>query len=116
MKKIILLLICLFSLTACGNKLYKEKEKEVLNSDFITIEEKIKKLNDKLIMFPDSNTEDELITYLLVIRDNKDHFKNEELKDIQLIVTNDYQYELNSLGYNRDKVTIIINELLKKQS
>ena len=116
MKKIILLLICLFSLTACGNKLYKEKEKEVLNSDFITIEEKIKKLNDKLIMFPDSNTEDELITYLLVIRDNKDRFKNEELKDIQLIVTNDYQYELNSLGYNRDKVTIIINELLKKQS
>lgn len=116
MKKIILLLICLFSLTACGNKLYKEKEKEVLNSNFITIEENIKRLNDRLIMFPDSDTEDELITYLLVIRNNKDRFNNEELKDIQLTVTNDYQYELNSLGYNREEVTKIINELIKEQS
>ncbi len=116
MKKIILLLICLFSLTACGNKLYKEKEKEVLNSNFITIEENIKRLNDRLIMFPDSNTEDELITYLLVIRNNKDRFNNEELKDIQLTVTNDYQYELNSLGYDREEVTKIINELIKEQS
>jgi hypothetical protein len=116
MKKIILLLICLFSLTACGNKLYKEKEKEVLNSNFITIEENIKRLNDRLIMFPDSNTEDELITYLLVIRNNKDRFNNEELKDIQLTVTNDYQYELNSLGYDREEVTKIINELKKEQS
>ena len=116
MKKIILLLICLFSLTACGNKLYKEKEKEVLNSNFITIEENIKRLNDRLIMFPDSDTEDELITYLLVIRNNKDRFNNEELKDIQLTVTNDYQYELNSLGYDREEVTKIINELIKEQS
>ena len=116
MKKIILLLICLFSLTACCNKLYKEKEKEVLNSNFITIEENIKRLNDRLIMFPDSDTEDELITYLLVIRNNKDRFNNEELKDIQLTVTNDYQYELNSLGYDREEVTKIINELIKEQS
>ena len=116
MKKIIFLIICLFSLNACGNKLYKEKEKEVLNSNFTVIEEKIKKLNDQLMMFPDSNTEDELITYLLVIRNNKDHFKNEELKDIQLIVTNDYQYELNTLGYDREEVTKIINELIKEQS
>ena len=116
MKKIIFLIICLFSLTACGNKLYKEKELEVLNSSVTVVEDNIKKLNDKLIMFPDSNTEDELITYLLVIRNNKDHFKNEELKDIQLIVTNDYQYELNSLGYNREEVTKIINELIKEQS
>ena len=68
------------------------------------------------MMFPDSNTEDELITYLLVIRNNKDHFKNEELKDIQLIVTNDYQYELNTLGYDREEVSKIINELIKEQS
>ena len=113
MKKILFLIICLFSLTACGNKLYKEKEKEVLNTDFNTIEEKIKKINDKIIMFPDSDTEDELITYLLVIRNNKDRYTNEQLKDIELIVTNDYQYELNSLGYNREDVMKIINELKK---
>ena len=34
------------------------------------------------MMFPDSNTEDELITYLLVIRNNKDRYSNEQLKDI----------------------------------
>ena len=113
MKKILFLIICLFSLTACGNKLYKEKEKEVLNTDFNTIEEKIKKINDKIIMFPDSDTEDELITYLLVIRNNKDRYSNEQLKDIELIVTNDYQYELNTLGYNRDDVMKIIDELKK---
>ena len=113
MKKILFLIICLFSLTACGNKLYKEKEKEVLNTDFNTIEENIKKINDKIIMFPDSDTEDELITYLLVIRNNKDRYTNEQLKDIELIVTNDYQYELNSLGYNREDVMKIINELKK---
>ena len=113
MKKILFLIICLFSLTACGNKLYKEKEKEVLNSDFNTIEENIKKINDKIIMFPDSDTEDELITYLLVIRNNKDRYSNEQLKDIELIVTNDYQYELNTLGYNRDDVMKIIDELKK---
>lgn len=113
MKKILFLIICLFSLTACGNKLYKEKEKEVLNTDFNTIEENIKKINDKIIMFPDSSTEDELITYLLVIRNNKDRYSNEQLKDIELIVTNDYQYELNTLGYNRDDVMKIIDELKK---
>ena len=113
MKKILFLIICLFSLTACGNKLYKEKEKEVLNSDFNTIEENIKKINDKIIMFPDSDTEAELITYLLVIRNNKDRYSNEQLKDIELIVTNDYQYELNTLGYNRDDVMKIIDELKK---
>ena len=113
MKKIIFIIICLFSLTACGNKLYKEKEKEVLNSDFVTVEENIKKINDNIIMFPDSNTEDELITYLLVIRNNKDKYSSEQLKDIQLIVTNDYQYELNSLGYNREDVMKIIDELKK---
>ncbi len=113
MKKILFLIICLFSLTACGNKLYKEKEKEVLNTDFNTIEENIKKINDKIIMFPDSDTEDELITYLLVIRNNKDRYSNEQLKDIELIVTNDYQYELNTLGYNRDDVMKIIDELKK---
>ena len=113
MKKIIFLIICLFSLTACGNKLYKEKEKEVLNNNFSIVEENIKKINDKLMMFPDTNTEDELITYLLVIRNNKDHYSKEELKEIQLIVTNDYQYELNSLGYNREDVTKIIDEIKK---
>ena len=113
MKKILFLIICLFSLTACGNKLYKEKEKEVLNTDFNTIEENIKKINDKIIMFPDSDAEDELITYLLVIRNNKDRYSNEQLKDIELIVTNDYQYELNTLGYNRDDVMKIIDELKK---
>jgi hypothetical protein len=113
MKKIIFVIICLFSLTGCGNKLYKEKEKEVLSNDFAVVEENIKKINDKLIMFPDSNTEDELITYLLVIRNNKDRYSNEELKDIELIVTNDYQYELNTLGYNREEVMNIINELKK---
>ena len=65
------------------------------------------------MMFPDSDTEDELITYLLVIRNNKDHYSNEQLKDIELIVTNDYQYELNSLGYDREDVTKIIDELKK---
>ncbi len=113
MKKIIFIIICLFSLTGCGNKLYKEKEKEVLNSNFNTIEETIKKVNDKLLMFPDTETEDNLITYLLVIRNNKDRYSNEQLKDIELIVTNDYQYELNSLGYNREDVTKIIDELKK---
>ena len=113
MKKIIFLIICLFSLTACGNKLYKEKEKEVLNSSFQTVEENIKKINDRLMMFPDADTEDELITYLLVIRNNKDRYSNEQLKDIVLIVTNDYQYELNSIGYNREEVTKIIDELKK---
>ena len=74
MKKIIFIIICLFSLTACGNKLYKKKEKEVLNNDFTVVEETIKKINDRLMMFPDTETEDELITYLLVIRNNKDHY------------------------------------------
>ena len=113
MKKIIFIIICLFSLTACGNKYYKEKEKEVLNSSFQTVEENIKKINDRLMMFPDADTEDELITYLLVIRNNKDRYSNEQLKDIVLIVTNDYQYELNSIGYNREEVTKIIDELKK---
>ena len=113
MKKIIFIIICLFSLTACGNKFYKEKEKEVLNSSFQTVEENIKKINDRLMMFPDADTEDELITYLLVIRNNKDRYSNEQLKDIVLIVTNDYQYELNSIGYNREEVTKIIDELKK---
>lgn len=113
MKKIIFIIICLFSLTACGNKYYKEKEKEVLNNNFTVVEETIKKINDRLMMFPDSDTEDELITYLLVIRNNKDRYSNEQLKDIELIVTNDYQYELNSLGYDREDVTKIIDELKK---
>ena len=113
MKKIIFIIICLFSLTACGNKFYKEKEKEVLNNNFQTVEETIKKINDRLMMFPDADTEDELITYLLVIRNNKDRYSNEQLKDIVLIVTNDYQYELNSIGYNREEVTKIIDELKK---
>ena len=113
MKKIIFIIICLFSLTACGNKLYKDKEKEVLNNNFTVVEETIKKINDRLMMFPDSDTEDELITYLLVIRNNKDRYSNEQLKDIELIVTNDYQYELNSLGYDREDVTKIIDELKK---
>lgn len=113
MKKIIFIIICLFSLTACGNKFYKEKEKEVLNSSFQTVEENIKKINDRLMMFPDTEGEDELITYLLVIRNNKDRYSNEQLKDIVLIVTNDYQYELNSIGYNREEVTKIIDELKK---
>ena len=113
MKKIIFIIICLFSLTACGNKYYKEKEKEVLNSSFQTVEETIKKINDRLMMFPDADTEDELITYLLVIRNNKDRYSNEQLKDIVLIVTNDYQYELNSIGYNREEVTKIIDQLKK---
>ena len=65
------------------------------------------------MMFPDADTEDELITYLLVIRNNKDRYSNEQLKDIVLIVTNDYQYELNSIGYNREEVTKIIDELKK---
>ena len=66
-----------------------------------------------VIMLSESDTEDELITYLLVIRNNKDRYSNEQLKDIELIVTNDYQYELNTLGYNRDDVMKIIDELKK---
>ena len=37
MKKILFLIICLFSLTGCGNKLYKEKDIFVLKSYFNTI-------------------------------------------------------------------------------
>ncbi len=114
MKKIIFIIICLFSLTACGNsKLYKEKEKEVLNNDFSIVEEKIKVLNDKLLMFPSTELEDELITYILVIRNNKDRFTNDQMSEIKLIVTNDYQYELNSLGYKKEEVLKIIDELKK---
>lgn len=111
MKKIILLLICLFSLTGCGNKYYDEIEKVVLTNDIETIKSNVKEINDKLIMFPDKENEDRLITYLIVINDHKDRFTNIELNDISNTIDANYKFELNSLGYNKDKVNILINEI-----
>ena len=113
MKKIILLLICLFSLTGCGNKYYDEIEKVVLTNTVETIKNNVKEINDKLIMFPDKENEDKLITYLIVINDYKDRFTNIELDDITNTIDTNYKFELNSLGYNKDKVNNLISEIKK---
>jgi len=112
MKKIFFVIACLFLLVGCGNSLYKDTEDLVLNNNHLETKERIIKLTNELWMFPTEKDENTLVTYILVIKDHKDLFTNDELNDLKIILDNfDYEYKLNSLDYNKDSINKIIKEL-----
>ena len=114
MKKFLLIIVTIFLLTACGNSMYKDTEKLVLENNFDETETDIKVLFDHLSMFPTADDENQVVTYLQVIYDNKEVFSKQELENIKTIyLTRQYSYKLNTLGYDIDKVNNLINNLDK---
>ena len=112
MKKLFLVLICLFLVVGCGDSLYKDTEEVVLENSHQETKETIIKLTNELTMFPTEKDENTLVTYILVIRDHKDLFTSDELNDIRIILQNvEYQYKLNSLGYSKEEINKMIKEL-----
>ena len=113
MKKF-LIVIAIFLLTACGNSMYKDTEKLVLENNFDETENDINVLFDHLSMFPTADDENQVVTYLQVIYDNKDVFSPQELEDIKNIYhSRQYAYKLNTLGYDINKVNNLVDNLNK---
>jgi hypothetical protein len=114
MKRILLIFIMILFITACGNSLYKDTEKLVLGNNFDEIENDIKVLFDHLSMFPTEEDENQVVTYLQVIYDNKDVFSPQELEDIKNIYhSRQYTYKLNTMGYDINKVNNLVDNLDK---
>ena len=112
MKKIVLVFICLILLVGYGNSLYKDTEELVLNTTHVETKNTIINLVNELSMFPTEKDENTLITYILVIRDHRELFSDEEINDLKIILENSqYLYRLNSLGYTKEDIEKIIKEL-----
>jgi len=114
MKKVLLICIMILFITACGNSIYKDTEKLVLENNFDETENDINVLFDHLSMFPTEEDENQVVTYLQVIYDNKDVFSHQELDNIKNIYLNrQYAYKLNTLGYDINKINNLVDNLDK---
>ena len=112
MKKLFIIIACLFLLVGCGNSLYKDTEELILATSHEETKNTIINLSNSLSMFPTEKDENTLITYLLVINDHKDLFTSDELNNIRIILeNNEYSYKLNSLGYKKEDINKIIKDL-----
>ena len=107
-------MVFVFLLVGCGNSRYKDTEQIVLENNYDETKSDINILFDRLSMFPTEEDENDVITYLQVIYDNKDNFTKEELTSFKnLYLDYQYSYRLNTIGYDINKVNILIENLDK---
>ena len=106
MKKIIIAFcLCLFLITGCKNNIDDLKKEINQNIKTMSIDDIIDRLDKSLnniFMFPSSEYEDEFIYYVESIRDNINRFDNDELSKIYTKLQIDYDFQYNSLKYNKN--------------
>ena len=108
MKKIILMLT-IFLMVGCSSGMT-----DVL--DQYSKEEVISKL-DKVVlnvqMFPNKESENELVNYASSICNHLDKFTNQELESIYNKLNFDYQFQYNSYHYERSNYDNCLNKIQK---
>lgn len=97
---IILLLILTFG---CGNDTKKDDiNNYVMNNSSSLIINKLKECVNNVNMFPSKDSEEELIYYVMAIKDNKEKFSSEELNNFNVILQTNYEFKYNSLSYDNN--------------
>lgn len=104
MKKIVLMMGILLLVIGCGNNsnLKEEVNGIVNNNSYAIIYDNLNKLVNEIKMFPNKDSEEEFIYYVLAIKDNYAKFSNDELVNINNLLDFNYSFTFNKIDYSKN--------------
>lgn len=95
---VLLIMIC-FTVGCSSNNLEQEAKNFIVDNNYNVIYSDLNNVINEIQMFPTKDKEEKFIYYVEAIKENYSKFTNDELNNISNLLSFEYSFNFNELGY-----------------